>query len=100
MNVSPEYVSRLYVIVAEVAFVSNGANVDMAGVKLGVVDEVLYTAVPDEPPNDHVIQCEKLEDAREIVKVYAVPIVCEVLKDIEDARGIVVRVTVFEEVAP
>ncbi len=69
MNVSPEYVSRLYVIVAEVAFVSNGAKVAIDGVKLGDVDEVLLTAVPEEPPNDHVIQCEKLEDAREIVNV-------------------------------
>ena len=83
-----------------VAFVHFGAKVAVAGVKPGVVLDVEETAVPEEPPKLHVMVCVKEEDAREMVKVYELPIVCEVLKDIEDARGIVVRVTVFEEVAP
>ena len=85
MNLSPIYVSRLYLIVALVAVVSKGANVDVDGVKLGVVDEVLLTAVPSVPPKLHVIQCEKLEDARLIEKVYEFPIVCDVVKLIVDA---------------
>jgi hypothetical protein len=93
-------VFRVYVMVALVALVHFGAKVAIAGVKLGVVELVELTAVPEEPPKDHVMVCVKLEDAREMVKVYAVPIVCEVLKLIEDARGMVVSVTVLEDVAP
>ena len=100
IRVEPLYVLSVYVMVAEVALVHFGAKVAMAGVKLGVVELVELTAVPDEPPNDHVMVCVKLEDAREMVKVYAVPIVCEVLKDIEDALGMVVSGTVCEEVLP
>ena len=90
----------MYVMVELVALVHFGAKVAMAGVKLGVVELVEDTAVPEEPPKLHVMVWVKEEDARLIVKVYAVPIVCDVVKDIEDARGMVVRVTVFEEVAP
>ena len=56
-------------MVALVALVHLGAKVAIAGVKLGVVDEVEDTAVPEEPPKLHVIVCVKLEDARLIVKV-------------------------------
>ena len=42
-------------MVAEVAFVHFGAKVAVAGVKDGVVLEVLLTAVPEEPPKAQVI---------------------------------------------
>jgi hypothetical protein len=52
-----------------VAFVHFGAKVAVAGVKLGVVLDVLDTAVPDEPPKLHVIVCVKLLAALVMVNV-------------------------------
>ena len=52
-----------------VAFVQRGAKVAVAGVNVGVVLDVELTAVPDVPPNDHVIVCVKLLAALVIVKV-------------------------------
>ena len=66
---------RVYVIVADVAVVHRGANVAIAGVNVGDAELVVETAVPEDPPYDHVIECVNELAAFVMLKVYEVPMV-------------------------